>query len=75
MNWKENRSWLYPALFAMGDVIHPILESIQVDASHCRSVRCHIEQPAKESLARALQVDDHYRVELHTNSMPPYLCV
>src|SRR5260370_39994638 len=62
---KEDRIRLNTTFFTMRDVIHPILERIEVDSTNCYAVRSYVQQTPEESLPGTVQTDDDDGIQLH----------
>src|SRR5262249_55204839 len=69
MNRKEDSIRLNPTFFPMCDVIHPILESVQIDPAHRHSMGCDVHESSEESLSRSLKTDDDDRIKLHVKCL------
>src|SRR5712691_7851972 len=74
MDRKEDRIRLNTTFFTMRDVIHPILERIEVDSTNCYAVRSYVQQTPEESLPGTVKTDDHDGIQLHRSMDIPLLC-
>src|SRR5207302_1366214 len=54
----------------MRDMIHPIFERVEIDATHRDAMRCHVQQTPKETFSGAVKIKNDDRIQFHIEHSP-----